>query len=182
MEETKIESLYPHFKDLGIKENKSFKVISFKGKELKIAEYLSIDEKIDLIDIALQKAFINGKLSPLQLKKHYELGLVYMYSDIIFDEDDRADEATLYDTLRSSGLMDAIIKAIPSKEIQVLAEMLYETKTVNENYRNSIIGAAEALVNTLVTELPNILNLLENITPEQTQQLMQLISPLSQTE
>ena len=173
--ETEITSLYPHFKDLDVKINKTYKTINFKGQDVKIAEYLSIDEKIALIDIALQKSMYNGMVHPLQLKKYYELGLIYMYTDVIFSDADRVDEAKLYDVLYCSGFMNDVIKSIPAKEIQILAEMLKETKVAIEKHKVSVVGIIETLINTLQNEIPNLMEQLSNLSPEQAKQTLQLI-------
>lgn len=174
--ENEITSLYPHFKDLDVKINKTYKTINFKGQDIKIAEYLPVDEKIALIDIALQKSMYNGMVHPLQLKKYYELGLVYMYSDIIFSEEDRADEAKIYDEVYASGLLNEIIKNIPAKEIQTCAEMLKETKVAVEKHKVSAVGIIETLINTIENEIPHIMDMVNNLTPENAQQLLQMIS------
>ena len=174
--ETEITSLYPHFSDIDTKYKKTFKTITWREKEIKISNYLPIDEKIALIDIALQKSMYNGMVHPLQLKKYYELGLVYMYSDIIFSEEDRADEAKIYDALYTSGLLNEIIKSIPAREIQTLAEMLKETKVAVEKHKVSAVGIIETLINVIENEVPHIMDMVNNLTPENAQQLLQMIS------
>ena len=175
MEETKIDSLYPHFKNLDIKINKTFKTINFKGQNIKIVEYLSIGEKIALIDIALQKAMVNGMVHPLKLKVYYELGLVYMYSDVIFTDEDRADEGVLYDILYSNGFINEVIKAIPAKEMQILAEMLKETKIATEKYKVSAAGIIETLIQVITNEVPHIMEQLSELTPEQAKATLEAI-------
>ena len=173
--ENEITSLYTQYKDVDTKYKKTFKTITWREKEIKISDYLPIDEKIALIDIALQKSMYNGMVHPLQLKKYYELGLVYMYSDIIFSEEDRADEAKIYDEIYASGLLNEIIKNIPAKEIQILAEMLKETKVAIEKHKVSVVGIIETLINTLQNEIPNLMEQLSNLSPEQAKQTLQLI-------
>lgn len=174
--ETEITSLYPHFSDIDTKYKKEFKTFTWCDKEIKVSQYLPIDEKIALIDIALQKSMNNGMVHPLQLKKYYELGLVYMYTDVIFSDEDRADEAKLYDVLYCSNFINDVIKAIPAREIQTLAEMLKETKIAIEKHKVSVVGIIETLINTIENEIPHIMDMLNNLTPENAQQLLQMIS------
>ena len=173
--ETEVTSLYPHFSDIDTKYKKEFKTFTWRDKEIKISQYLPIDEKIALIDIALQKSMYNGMVHPLQLKKHYELGLVYMYSDIVFSEEDRADEAKIYDELWASGLLDEIIKRIAPKEIQTCAEMLKETKFAIEKHKVSAVGIIETLIQVLNDEIPNIMEQLSQLTPEQAKATLETI-------
>lgn len=173
--ETEVTSLYPHFSDIDTKYKKEFKTFTWREKEIKISQYLPIDEKIALIDIALQKSMYNGMVHPLQLKKYYELGLVYMYSDIVFSEKDRADEAKIYDELWASGLLDEIIKRIAPKEIQTCAEMLKETKLAIEKHKVSAVGIIETLIQVLNDEIPNIMEQLSQLTPEQAKATLETI-------
>lgn len=173
--ETEVTSLYPHFSDIDTKYKKEFKTFTWRDKEIKISQYLPIDEKIALIDIALQKSMYNGMVHPLQLKKYYELGLVYMYSDIVFSEEDRADEAKIYDELWASGLLDEIIKRIAPKEIQTCAEMLKETKLAVEKHKVSAVGIIETLIQVLNDEVPNIMEQLSQLTPEQAKATLETI-------
>lgn len=180
--ETEITSLYPNFSDIDTKYKKEFKTFTWRDKEIKVSQYLPIDEKIALIDIVLQKSMHNGMIHPLQLKKYYELGLVYMYSDIVFSEKDRADEAKIYDDLWASGLLDEIIKRIAPREIQTCAEMLKETKIAIEKYKVSAIGIIETLINVIEEEVPHIMDTVNNLTPENVQQLLQMISSKTSAE
>ena len=44
---------------------------------------------------------------------YFNLYIVYMYTDLIFTEEDKLDEAEIYDTLESNGLIAEIISMIP---------------------------------------------------------------------
>jgi hypothetical protein len=172
--ETEITSLYPHFSDIDTKYKKEFKTFTWRGQEIKVSQYLPIDEKIALIDIALQKSMRNGMVHPLQLEKYYQLGLVYMYSNIVFSEEDRADEAKIYDALYASGLLNEIIKNIPAKEIQILAEMLKKLCEENEAYKRSAVGFIETVIDLIDKKLPSFIDQFKTLSPE----TIQMISTL----
>jgi hypothetical protein len=174
--ETEITSLYPHFKDIDTKYKKEFKTFTWRGQEIKVSQYLPIDEKIALIDIALQKSMYNGMVHPLQLEKYYQLGLVYMYSNIVFSEEDRTDEAKIYDELYVTGLLNEVIKYIPTKELQTCADKLSQTKAAIEKHKVSAVGIIETIIQTLEEEVPNILDQINKVSPEQAQQLLSLIA------
>lgn len=169
--ENEITSLYTQYKDIDTKYKKTFKTITWRGKEIKISDYLPIDEKIALIDIALQKSMYNGMVHPLRLKKYYELGLVYMYSDIIFTEEDKADEAKIYDELYTSGLLNEIIKNINGKEIILLKDMLNNTRDEYSRYTSSAVGMVDILLESLSTRIPALQESLSNLSPETLTQL-----------
>lgn len=172
--ETEITSLYPHFSDIDTKYKKEFKTFTWRRQEIKVSQYLPIDEKIALIDIALQKSMYNGMVHPLQLKKYYELGLVYMYSDIVFSEEDRTDEAKIYDELYASGLLNEIIKNIPAKEIQTCAEMLNKLCEENKTYKRSAVGFIETVIALIDKKLPSFIDQFKTLSPEAVQMLSTL--------
>lgn len=170
-----VTSIYPHFKDFNLKVVKNYTTITFNNKEIKVAQYLSIDEKIALIDIALQKSMINGMIHPGALLKYYTLGLVYMYSDIVFTDEDRADEANLYDTLVTTGLLNKILAEIPIKEKDECDKLLNDTKIAIEKHKVSAVGIIETLIQVLSNEVPNIMEQLAQLTPEQAKATLEAI-------
>ena len=71
-------------------------------------------------------------------KFYFELHLVLMYSNIVFSEEDKQDEIKLYDTLKSSGLMDKIIDLIPEQEKEELWNNIMIMQKAMMGYRRSI--------------------------------------------
>lgn len=173
--ETEKTSLYTQYKELDTKYKKDFKTITWRGKEIKILNYLPIDEKISLINITIQKAMNNGMIHPLFLKKHYELNLVYAYTDIIFTDEDRADEGALYDSLYCSGLLNEVIKNIHHKEIECLSRMLDNTAAAMKEHKSSAVGVIETLLTTFYNEMPKVMDTLNNVNPETATQILQMI-------
>ena len=173
--ETEKTSLYTQYKELDTKYKKDFKTFTWRGKEIKISNYLPIDEKISLINITIQKAMNNGLIHPLFLKKHYELNLVYAYTDIIFTDEDRADEGALYDSLYCSGLLNEVIKNIHHKEIECLARMLDQTVVAMKEHKTSAVGVIETLFTTFYNEIPKVMDALNDVNPETATQILQMI-------
>lgn len=175
MENIEIKSLYTQYKDLDTKYEKTFKTIPWYEKEIKISDYLPIDEKISLINITIQKSMNNGMIHPFFLKKHYELNLIYVYTDIVFTDEDRADEGGLYDSLYCSGLLNEIIKNIPHKEIECLSRMLDSTVAAMKEHKSSAVGVIETLLTTFYNEMPKVMDTLNNVNPETATQILQMI-------
>lgn len=178
--ENEVTSLYTQYKDVDTKYKKTFKTINWREKEIKVLTYISIKDKIDLVDIAIQKATINGMIHPFLLKQYYELNIVYLYTDIVFSQEDRADEDKLYDELYTSGLLNEIIKNMNAKEIQLLSSMLSDTCMAMKEYYKSVAGFVEAIVEYASTKLPLAVEQVSNFNPElidKMQQAMSLIKP-----
>ena len=96
--------------------------------DIKVLQYLPIEDKNDLITIALQNAEENGYYNLVKLDMYFDLHLVYMYTNLIFNTEDKVDEEKLYDTLKVSGFIDAIKNNINEKELIYLQQLLVNTE------------------------------------------------------
>lgn len=131
---------------LNKKENKTVK---FGDTEIKVLQYLPISEKYDLMMITLQKAKEDKLYNSLLLDMYFHLNLVYLYSDIIFTEEDREDEQALYDTLVESGLLDIIINAIPNNEYETIFNYMNEYIKDDIHLSSSAGGVVSSIINDL---------------------------------
>ena len=166
MEKKEITSLYTQYKDIDTKYKKTFKTFTWHEKEIKISDYLPIDEKISLINITIQKSMDNGIIHPFKLKKFFELHMFLSYTDIVFSEEDMSDESTIYDSLYASGLMLAVFEQIPTEELDCLRAMLSETADAMTTYKSSMIGVIETLIGIITNELPNLVDEFNKISPD----------------
>jgi hypothetical protein len=157
-----------NYKDIDFKKSidKELKTFDFNGSEIAVVPYLSINDKYDLIMVALQKSFEKGIYNNIKLDMYFDLGIVYMYTNIQFDSDDRADEAELYDTLKRSGLMEKIFEQIDEKEIENLYAYLFEVKEELLDYKGSLISFLGDLIDTLPQRAESALGMLKNMDPE----------------
>ena len=103
-----------NYKDIDFNKSidKENKIINFNGSEIQILPYLSITDKYDLIMATIKKSYEEGIYNPIKLKMYFNLHLVYMYTNIIFDAEDKAKVEELYDTLSNSGLITLILENI----------------------------------------------------------------------
>lgn len=86
-----------NYKDIDFNKsiNKVNKTINFNGSEIQVVNYLSAQDKYDLIMVTIQKAFEKGIYNEYKLKVYFDLHIVYMYTNIVFTAEDRADEVGL---------------------------------------------------------------------------------------
>ena len=78
-------------------------------RETTVKQYLTANDRYDLIEVTLQNSFENGLYNKTKLDVYFHLGLVYLYTDLEFTDEDREDEAGIYDYLMASGIMNQII-------------------------------------------------------------------------
>ena len=141
--------------------------------EITIKKTLPVFQKYDIISISLQKAENNGIYNELLLDVFFHLNIIYSYTNIEFDIEDRIDEMELYDILQSNQIIDNVIAHMEeTNEYSNLRQML-----MNQLDRNSKAkGTAAAALRTLVQDLPASAqaakNVVENFNPNDYKQVL----------
>ncbi len=134
-----------------------------------VKKYLPISDKIDLIQIALQKAEQRGVYNEMKLTAHFYLNLIYLYTDLEFTPEEREDEYKLYDELDSNGIISAVCDAMDDDEYGELLNNLQIMKQNMVEYK----GSAAALLQTVIQDLPRnaaaAAQIVENFDPEKYQ-------------
>lgn len=140
-----------NYSDLKLKINTDFNIVSvLPGCNINVLKYVSIEEKNDIIQLALQESDENGLFNLFKLKMFFALYTVYTYADIEFTEEEKDDPTKLYDELKSSGVLDAIFGAIEKTEYDDLVTILEKTMKVRLEHRNTIAS----VLNNFVENLP----------------------------
>ena len=140
-----------NYKDLNLHTNNDMLFIEVQGKKINIKKYLPINDKKDLVEITLQKAEqADGTYNEILIDMYFNLHLVYLYTDIVFTDEDREDEMKLYDELESSGLLERILDKIPDEEYNTLMDYLKAMRKEISSYKHS----AAAMVQKLIVDLP----------------------------
>jgi hypothetical protein len=157
-----------NYKDIDFNKsiNKELKTFDFNGSEIAVVPYLSINDKYDLVMITLQKSLEKGIYNHVKLDMYFDLHLVYMYTNIQIDTEDRADEAELYDTLKRSGLLDKVIAQIDEKEIETLYSYIYEMEDIIMKYRNTFGTVVSNFIETLPENMEKAKDFIESFDQE----------------
>lgn len=162
--------------NLNLQVAEEFNTITFNGVTIEIKKYLPIEQKYDLIMVALQKAKEpNGAYNDLKLQAFFELNIAYLYTNIEFDED--VNESELYDLMMQSGLMDAIIKAVP--EYDNLFYSLNEIRTAEERYSTTVAGVLSKFMGELPTNAEKAKDTLDSFDKEKFKELMNFVLALN---
>lgn len=138
------------YSELDLKINDEFNTCMIGDKEIHVRKYLPISDKIDLVEIALQKAEQNSVYNDMKLDIYFNLYLVYMYTDLEFTEEEKTNEEELYDILESNGVFLDIIDAIDDEEYAYLMGTLDSMRANQEMFRRS----AAALLQSFIQDLP----------------------------
>ena len=160
------------FTNLKLKMNKEIKEISFNNTKIEVLQYLPIEEKYDLVMITLQQAKENSLFNPVKLEMYFCMNLVYSYTNISFTEKQREDEAKLYDTLLSSGLLDMIINAIPEDDYRELKEYIEILEQKSENNEKSMAAKLSDFMEMLPDKMKEGAEIAEKFDPKQFQNVI----------
>lgn len=138
------------YSKIGLKVNTEVNKFTFNNQEIEVLHYLPIEDKIDLIEIALQKAEEDGIYNETMLDMYFHLNMVYLYSNITFTEKQKENESKLYDAMVSSGFMAAFLQAMDEDEYTTVFNDLQRVRASREKYDLS----TAAIVKSLIVDLP----------------------------
>ena len=137
------------FSDLNLKINKEKNITKIEDHEIEVLQYLPIEDKIDLIDITLQKSEENGTYNEIKLEKYFNLYIVYMYTNLEFTDEEKMNESELYDKLECSDVFINIIGAMDENEYKILYDYLVKMRSLRQKYHRSAASLLQAFIQDL---------------------------------
>lgn len=159
------------FNKLAIKTDETIHNLIFNEQNIEIKNYLSVNEKLDLISWVINQSaddlkFYNvGKLDIFKT-----IAIIQYYTNINFTQQQLEDIPKLYDLVVSSGLFSKISALIPETETYWIEEVLGNTVESIYKYQNSIMGILDTVttdykdLNFDVNELQKNISNPENLT------------------
>lgn len=96
----------------------------------------------------------------------FHLNLIYLYTDLVFEPDDKLDEFELYDKLNGCGLLRQIINLIPASEYEWLATKIDNETRKQEKVNNSTVTLVQSLINDLPRQVEAAQRIVDNFDPE----------------
>ncbi len=136
-------------KDLALKNEKVAITSSKYG--IKVKQYLSLDEKFQIINEVLRLvADENNFVNLLNLRVWTDLTLIRHYTDIDLEEQFNSEEIEkeckeVYDLFFVNKVFDDAFNVIPASEFAQINEMIANTVHEFYKYKNSIKGILEAV-------------------------------------
>ena len=149
------------FTNLKLKMDTSVSTIKYGDNEIEILKYLPIEDKDSLINLVIQNSFVDGIYDPLLIDTLFHLYLVYMYTNISFTEKQKENPLKLYDTIKSVGLLNEILKEIPEEEYNSLLTFLDETIASRIKYNKSVAGIIQNILEIIPEQSANFTKMLE---------------------
>lgn len=108
--------------------------------KIKVKQFLSTEEKKNLLEMVMQKADGGTVMTDLITSAVFEVYLILKYTDLEISDENKADIFTLYDSLEKDGIIKAVIDAMPAKDYSELLELLSNMVDDYTIYRNSARG------------------------------------------
>lgn len=170
------------FASLKLKVKDEIKTININNKEVEVKQYLTAEDKYDLIMISLQQAKENGIYNDFKLDMFLHLNIVFMYTNLTFTDKQRENLPNLYDILETNDIIEMVISAIPENEIKIIYEEVNEIKKSLITYENSVAG----IVNNLITQLPAnaqaAADIVDNFNPEKYNEVINFAKAIGMRE
>lgn len=134
------------FNKLGLKAQNNIKTIEINGQNIEIKQYLSVNDKLELIGNVINlSADENNFSNPVKVDVFTGLEIIRAYTNITFTEKQKEDPAKLYDLLIENKILYKIISEIPYDEQEYLFNNIKRCVDSVYNYKNSIMGILETI-------------------------------------
>lgn len=131
---------------LGLKVNQEIKTVKFNEQIIEVKQYLPINDKLELISNVVNASHDeNNFANPVKVSVFTTLEIMYTYTNINFTDKQKEDPTKLYDMLISSGLVAAVVNAIPEAEYYEVVSGVEDSIEAIYTYRNSVLGILESI-------------------------------------
>ena len=154
---------------LKLKTNNEVNTFDFEGNTVEVLQYLPIEDKYGLINIALQRAEENGYYNEVLLDMYFHLYIVYMYTNLTFIDKQKENEMKIYDTLKSNGFIDMVLDKMDENEYQELYEYLVIMGEKRIAYKNSFSGSLDGIFQNLSENANQLSETINNFDPKKYQ-------------
>ena len=141
---------------------------TFEGCELKIKQYLPLEEKLQLLTNVLEMSGADeGYFNLVQLEVFYRIEMIKAYTNITFTDKQLENPAKLYDLLCMNQIWEKVSALIPENESNYIWGAILDMAREITTYNRSLAGIMKTLSADyagLDTVASNVQNTLE--TPE----------------
>ena len=164
------------FTNLKLKVNNEVNTFQFGENKTKIEvlKYLPIEDKNDLIHIALQNAEEDGIYNDILLEMYFNLYIIYFYTNINFTDKQKEDPAKLYDQMQSNGLITSVIEAMDNDEYANLLTSLEVIRDANLTYKNTAAAVLQRIIQDLPRNAEAAAEIVNNWNPENFKEVQRL--------
>ena len=120
----------------------------------------------------MQNSEEGGTYNPVKVDMFFHLYTIYIYTNISFTEKQKENPNKLYDSLKSSGLMDEVLKMIPEEEYKMLYDYLEELITIKTKRNRSVVSLIESVISDLPKQAEAAMNIVNNFDKNKFQEVI----------
>lgn len=157
------------FASMKLKVNDSVREFDFNGHKIEVKQYLPMEDKIDLVQISLQKSEEDGVYNEALLDMYFNLNIIYLYTNISFTDKQREDEFKLYDLMQSNDLIPQVIANMDEDEYNSLLDYIQRIRKDRLKYKQTAASVIQSLVQDLPGNAEAAAEIVEKFNPEQYQ-------------
>lgn len=158
-----------NFNELELKINDKVRTLKFKDKDIKVKQYLPIQDKLNLIQIALQQSLDEGVYNDGLLTAYFHTYVVMFYTDLEFTEEEKQDVLTLFNLMDSENLIGSVIELIPQSEFGDLLEMLNNQQKNSMIFKQSAAYIIGQFIDALPSQMEKVGEIVNNFDPSKYQ-------------
>lgn len=158
-----------NFSELELKINDKVRTLKFKNKDIKVKQYLPIQDKLNLVQIALQQSLDEGIYNDGLLTAYFHTYVVMFYTDLEFTEEEKQDVLTLFNLMDSENLIGSVIELIPQSEFGDLLEMLNNQQKNNMIFKQSAAYIIGQFIDALPSQMEKVGEIVNNFDPSKYQ-------------
>lgn len=147
------------YANLKLKVDNEISTFKFNNTEIEIYNYLSAEDKYELVMLTLQKAREGKIYNPIKLDVYFHLHLIYMCTNLSFTDKQREDELKIYDTLKSNGFIEEFLNAYSTEEYNDLLRFIDAEIEAEMRYNLSASG----ILSQFIVDLPKNAEAMQDI-------------------
>ena len=157
------------FDDLNLKLDIQSTSIKINNAEVQVKSYLPIEEKINLVQIALQQSLEDGVYNEGLLTAYFNTYIVMFYTDIEFTDEQKQNIPALFDVLNTNTIIGMVCSAIPKEEFDDLLDLLNEQRQSNVIFKQSAAYLIGQFINALPEQMEKVSEIVNNFDPSKYQ-------------
>ena len=160
------------FASLKLTLDKGVNEFEFNDHKIEVKKYLSIEDKIDLVQIALQQSEENGIYNEALLDMFFNLYIVFLYTNISFTDKQKEDLPKLYDLMQCNGLIPKVIANMEESEYHMLLDYMERIREDRLKYKQTAAAVLQSIISDLPANAEAAAQIVNNFNPEQYQNVV----------
>lgn len=162
------------FASMKLKVDDTIKVVNINGKDIEVKQYLPIEDKNSLCEVALHAAAAGTIFNSLLAEAYFNTYVVIEYTNINFTDNQKADILKLFDILDSNDVINEVIAAIPEREYNLLLSSFEDMVEAIGTYMTSAKAIADDLMQYAPDKSAQLAENVSNFDAEKYEEILRL--------